>query len=62
MTRAVRESASNNKFSRAVSLLPPGSYSLIPDYIGAIGRDRHSYELEMILFIDPKGPFKIITL
>ena len=53
MTRAVRASVSNNKFSRGGLASAAGQLRLIPDYFGVIGRDRHSYELEMILFIDP---------
>src|SRR5437764_9269206 len=58
-TRAVRESASDNKFSRVVSFLPPGLS--VPDYFGAIGRNRHLHELELVVIIHPQGPVHIVA-
>src|SRR5579864_1766998 len=58
-TRAVRESASDNKFSRVVSVLPPG---LVPDYFRVIGRNRHLHQLELVVIIHPQCPVHIVAL
>src|SRR5437762_2649283 len=59
--RAVRESARSNKFSRAISILPPGRQCLVPVYDSTIGRNRDAYELEPIVVIHPQGPLYVFS-
>src|ERR1700728_713692 len=58
-TRAVRESASSNKFSRA---LDSAAGFLVPDYFRIISGNRHPYKLEMIALIHPECPVKRLAV
>src|SRR5579872_278606 len=60
MTRAVRESARSNKFSRGDLDSAAGSIRLVPDYFGVIGRNGHLNQFEVVLIVHPQSP--LVTL